>query len=68
MKRAWVVIAAVLFGACDGGVVGASATAGTYPLRTINGESLPYTISGSGANKTEIIDDKFILYEGNPYQ
>jgi hypothetical protein len=68
MKRAWVVIAAVLFAACDGGVVGASATAGTYPLRTINGESLPYTISGSGANKTEVIDDKFILYEGNTYQ
>lgn len=69
MRRAWVVIgAAVLFAGCDGGVTGASATTGTYTLRTVNGESLPYTTSGSGANKTEILDDKFILYEGNTYQ
>lgn len=68
MKCAWMVFAAALLAGCDGGVVGASATAGTYPLRTVNGESLPYTISGSGNNKTEILDDKFILFEGNTYQ
>ena len=68
MKRGWILVAAVFLAACDSGVTGASATTGTYPLRSINGESLPYTISGSGANKTEVVDDKFILYEGNTYQ
>lgn len=68
MKRVLVVMAAVLVAGCDSGVVGASATTGTYPLRSINGESLPYTISGSGSSKTEVVDDKFILYEGNTYQ
>jgi hypothetical protein len=68
MKRAWVLVAAVFVAACDSGVTGASATTGTYPLRSINGESLPYTVSGSGVNKTEVVDDKFILYEGSTYQ
>ena len=68
MKRMWILMAAISVAGCDSGVTGASATTGTYQLRTINGQSLPYAISGSGSNKTEIVDDKFILYEGNTYQ
>ena len=68
MKKAWILIAAAVLAGCDSGVVGASATTGTYVLRTVNGQSLPYTISGSGANKTEIVADQFVLYEGNTYQ
>jgi hypothetical protein len=64
----WIFMAAISVAGCDSGVTGASATTGTYQLRTINGQSLPYAISGSGSNKTEIVDDKFILYEGNTYQ
>ena len=68
MKKSLIVAAVLMSFGCDGGVTGASATTGTYTLRTVNGESLPATISGSGANKTEILDDKIILYEGNTYQ
>ena len=68
MRKLWIVAAALLLSGCDSGVTGASATTGTYTLRSVNGASLPATISGSGANKTEIMDDKFILYEGNTYQ
>ncbi|HEX6575185.1 MAG TPA: hypothetical protein VF042_09440 [Gemmatimonadaceae bacterium] len=67
MKRILIAAAIAMSAGCDSGVVGASATTGVYTLKTVNGESLPFTISGSGANKTEIVDDKFTLYEGNTY-
>lgn len=53
--------------ACDDGIVGSSTVTGDYKLRTINGASLPYTITGSGANKTEIVDDMITLFQGFTY-
>ena len=54
---------AVLVG-CDSGVTGITTVTGNWSLRSVNGSSLPYTISGSGVNKTEIVDDVYTLFEG----
>lgn len=51
---------------CDG-KIGPSSSTGTYTLRTVNGSSLPAVISGSGSNKTEVLDDTIILYDGLTY-
>lgn len=40
---------------------------GTWTLRTVDGNSLPATISGSGANQTQIVSDSFVLLEGNGF-
>ena len=48
-------------------IVGSPTVSGDYTLRTINGSSLPYTISGSGANKTEIVSDVITLFQGFTY-
>ena len=40
---------------------------GAYTLRTVNAAPLPFTSSGSGANKTELLDDSYTLYEGLTY-
>jgi hypothetical protein len=48
-------------------IVGSSTVAGAYSLRTVNGAALPYTTSGSGTNKTEVVDDTFTLYGGGTY-
>jgi hypothetical protein len=45
-------------------VTGSSTVFGTYTLRNVNGSSLPFTLSGSGSNKTEIVADTIWLYEG----
>ncbi len=57
-------IAILVLTACDNGVTGISTVTGQWTLRTVNGAALPYTITSSGANKTELIDDTIILYEG----
>ena len=51
----------------DGGIVGSSTVTGTYTLRSINGAPLPYTISGSGTNKTEIVSESITLFRGDTY-
>jgi hypothetical protein len=54
--------------ACNNdGLTGSTTVNGKYTLRTVNGSALPYTISGSGSNKTEILDDAITLYEGFTY-
>ncbi|MEP6781820.1 MAG: hypothetical protein ABJC26_18110 [Gemmatimonadaceae bacterium] len=40
---------------------------GVYFLRTVNGSPLPATTSGDVANKTELLDDTFTLYDGFTY-
>ena len=51
----------------DGGIVGSSSVTGTYTLRSINGSPLPYTISGSGTDKTEILAESITLFQGGTY-
>ena len=54
--------------ACLGeGLTGSSTITGDYTLRSINGSPLPYTISGSGANRTEIVGEVITLYQGGTY-
>lgn len=54
--------------ACFGeGITGSPTVTGPYTLRTINGSPLPYTISGSGTVKTEIMHDVITLYQGGTY-
>jgi hypothetical protein len=62
-----VAIAVVALSCSDDGLTGSSTITGAYSLKTINGSSLPYTVSGSGDNKTEILDDVITLYEGGTY-
>ena len=68
MRKLFLVAIAALFVGCDSGVTGVSSITGDWSLRTVNGTSLPFTISGSGANKTEILDDVITLYEGLTFQ
>ncbi|HEY0241353.1 MAG TPA: hypothetical protein VGC52_01690 [Gemmatimonadaceae bacterium] len=67
MRRILVGLAAAFCIACDDGIVGTSHISGDYELKTINGVSLPYTMSGSGANKTEVLDRVITLYNGGTY-
>ena len=67
MRKSLLALAAVMFVACDDGVVGTSTTSGDYELKTVNGAALPATLSGSGANKTEILDHVITLYSGGTY-
>ena len=62
-----VLIVAFSFACLGEGVTGSSTITGDYTLRTINGSPLPYTISGSGANRTEIVRDVITLYQGATY-
>jgi len=62
--RRLLISALIIFAACDGGVTGVKTITGDWSLRTINGSPLPYTISGSGANKIEVIDDVYTFFEG----
>ena len=66
MRRIFAGVLIALLAACDG-EIGPSTTTGTYTLRTINGSKLPVVISGSGNDKTEVLDDTIILYEGGTY-
>ena len=51
----------------DDNIVGSPTVSGDYTLRTINGSSLPYTITGSGTSKTEIMSDVITLFQGFTY-
>jgi hypothetical protein len=58
----------VLSAACNNdGLTGSTTVNGKYTLRTINGSALPYTVAGTGANKTEVLGDTITLYEGFTY-
>ena len=62
-------LSAVILGAlaCSGQPVGIRTTRGAWILEQVNGAPLPFTLSGSGANKTELISDSLFLYEGFTY-
>jgi hypothetical protein len=64
MRRLLLASAFAVLAGCDSGVTGVKTITGDWSLRTVNGSSLPYTISGSGANKTEVIDDVYTFFEG----
>ena len=65
MRNALMISIVTLSVACiGGGIVGSSTVTGAYALSTINGSPLPYTMSGSGTTKTEIVGDTIFLYEG----
>lgn len=67
MRRLLMGLAAACSMACFGDVTGSSTVNGAYTLRTINGEALPFTIAGSGADRTEIVDDVITLYRGGTF-
>lgn len=65
MRKIFLVIALVAQAACwSDKVTGSSTVFGTYTLRTVNGASLPATVSGSGANRSDVVSDTIYLYEG----
>jgi hypothetical protein len=65
MRKFLIVFLAAATAACwSDKVTGSSTVFGTYTLRSVNGSSLPFTISGSGTNKSEIVADTIWLYEG----
>ena len=67
-KMLFAAIAALVVAGCDSGVTGVKTINGTWSLRTVNGAALPFTISGTGTNKTEITSDIITLFEGFTYQ
>jgi hypothetical protein len=68
MRAVLLALALVCFVGCNNdGLTGSTTVNGKYTLRTVNGSALPYTISGSGTNKTEVIDDAITLFEGFTY-
>lgn len=68
MRAVLFAFALVFFVGCNNdGLTGSTTINGKYTLRTVNGSALPYTIAGSGTNKTEILDDAITLYEGFTY-
>lgn len=56
-----------LAGCMDDEVVGSSTVNGTYTLRTMNGNALPFTVSSSATETRETLDDRFSLYQGGTY-
>jgi hypothetical protein len=66
MRKGYLILV-VLLAACDSGVTGIATVTGNWTLRTVNDSPLPYTLSGSGANKTEIVDDIIMFFEGSTY-
>jgi len=68
MRNVVIVLLACFSIACGSeGVNGASTVLGNYKLRTINGSSLPVTITASSGTKTEFIDDAIAIHEGGTY-
>lgn len=66
--RRLVLLVCVLAGlGCFSEPVGIRTTRGEWLLEKVNGQPLPYTLSGSGANKTELVSDRLFLYEGFTY-
>ena len=66
MRKGRLVLIALL-AACSSGVTGITTVTGNWTLRTVNDSSLPYTLPGSGATKTEVLDDVITLFEGFTY-
>lgn len=65
MRRLLIALLVATQAACwSDKVTGSSTVFGTYTLRSVNGSSLPFTVSGSGTNKSEIVSDTIWLYEG----
>ena len=68
MRKALIGLALLLAAAClDDPVVGTTTLTGAYVLRSINGSPPPAIVSGSGDNKTEVIDDVITFFEGGSY-
>jgi len=68
VRKALAALALVGVTAClDDPVVGTTTLTGAYVLRTLNGSPPPAVVSGSGDNKTEVIDDVITLFEGGSY-
>jgi hypothetical protein len=69
MRRALIGSAVLFSVACmaNDDLTGSSTVNGSYVLRTINGSELPYAISGSGANRVEMLDDVINFYEGGTF-
>lgn len=63
MKRfASVLVAALLFTACsDDGTGPEASLAGTYTLRTVNGQNLPFTFFQAAGYKAEILSDTYTV-------
>jgi hypothetical protein len=65
MRKTLLVLVLIAQAACwSDKVTGSSTVFGTYTLRTVNGSSLPATVSGSGTTKSEILADTIFLFEG----
>lgn len=67
MRRMVIAMLALSSLSCLNDPVGISTTVGKWTLESVNGQPLPYTMSGSGSNKTELISDVLMLYEGFTY-
>jgi hypothetical protein len=65
MRKALIALTVVLVSGCvTGDIIGSKSSVGTYVLKTVNGASLPVTLSTSGTVKTELLDETINLYEG----
>jgi hypothetical protein len=67
MRQALVGLALLCVGCLNDPVVGTTTLTGAYVLRSVNGSPPPAIVSGSGDNKTEVIDDVITLFEGGSY-
>jgi hypothetical protein len=68
MRKLLIVLAVCAQAACwSDKVTGTSTVFGTYVLKTVNGGSLPATVSGSGTTKSDVVADTIFLYEGFTY-
>jgi hypothetical protein len=65
--RKLLLFSVILALACSSEPVGLSTTRGEWVLEKVNGAPLPFTLSGSGANKTELMSDSLFLHEGFTY-
>jgi hypothetical protein len=66
-RKALVGLALLCVGCLDDPVVGTTTLTGAYVLRSLNGSPPPAIVSGSGDNKTEVIDDVITFFEGGSY-
>jgi hypothetical protein len=80
MRRLLAALAVLALTACISdsiGIVGTQASgiptapaasiAGTYTLQTVGGANLPFTMSQTGADKVELMDDAFTLTSTNSW-
>ena len=67
MRIATMLLLLLVSGACLNEPVGLGTTVGRWTLQSVNDKPLPFTMSGSGADKTELVSDVLMLYEGFTY-